>query len=73
VRIADDDDEFRAAAFAFLSDLRDRTGGFVTRQDLRGFTFEGRRMSLEQNMRGIRVVAGHPAALTILTTYRDRA
>jgi putative restriction endonuclease len=72
VRIVDDDDELRAAAFAFLSDLRDRTVGFVTRQDLRGFTFEGRRISLEQNMRGIRVIAGYPTALSILTTYRDR-
>jgi len=72
VRIADDDDELRAAAFAFLSDLRDRTGGFVTRRDLRDFTFRGRRISLEQHMRGIRVVEGFPAALTILTTYAER-
>jgi putative restriction endonuclease len=72
VRVADEDDELRAAAFAFLADLTSRTGGVVTREDLRRFSFKGRRTSLEQNMRGIRVVAGFPAALSILTTYRDR-
>jgi putative restriction endonuclease len=72
VRIADEDDELRAAAFAFLNDLTARTGGIVKRDDLRQFTFQGRRISLEQNMRGIRVVAGTPAAISILTTYRDR-
>ena len=72
VRIADEDDELRAGAFAFLDELTSRTGGFVTRQELRGFMFGGRRVSLEQNMRGIRVVAGFPAALSILTTYRER-
>lgn len=72
MRTADEDDELRAAAFAFLDDLTASTGGFVTRQDLRQFMFRSRRISLEQNMRGIRVVAGFPAALSILTTYRDR-
>jgi putative restriction endonuclease len=70
VRVADDDDALRAAAFAFLSELSARTGGVVSRADLRQFTFGGRRISLEQNMRGIRVVSGHAAALSILTTYR---
>ena len=72
VRIADEDDELRSAAFAFLDDLTPRTGGFVTRRDLRTFTFKGLRTSLEQNMRGIRVVSGFPDALSILTTYRER-
>lgn len=72
MRVADRDDELRAAAFAFLSDLTARTGGVVTRLDLRTFTFRGERISLEQNMRGIRVVSGYPAALSILTTYRER-
>jgi len=72
VRIVDEDDELRAAAFAFLTDLTSRTGGIVKRGDLRQFTFKGQRISLEQNMRGIRVVAGYLAALSILTTYRDR-
>src|SRR3972149_4317920 len=72
VRIVDEDDGLRAAAFAFLTNLTSRTGGIVQREDLRQFTFKGQRISLEQNMRGIRVVAGQPAALSILTTYRDR-
>jgi putative restriction endonuclease len=71
VRAADGDDELRAAAFAFLDELTSRTGGFVTRVQLRDFSFQGRRISLEQNMRGIRVISGFPAALSILTTYRE--
>jgi putative restriction endonuclease len=72
VRIADQDDELRAAAFAFLRELTTRAGGLVTRQDLRTFSFRGERVSLEQHMRGIRVVEGLPAALAILTTYAAR-
>lgn len=72
MRVADEDNELRAAAFAFLTDLCSRTGGLVRREDLRRFTFRGRTISLEQHMRGIRVVEGHPAALTILTTYAAR-
>jgi putative restriction endonuclease len=72
MRVADGDDELRAAAFAFLSELTAPTGGLVSRADLRTFTFNGERISLEQAMRGIRVVAGYPAALSILTTYRAR-
>ncbi len=72
VRIADEDDELRAAAFLFLSELTAHTGGLVTRTDLRTFVFRGQRISLEQNMRGIRVLKGHPAAISILTTYRER-
>lgn len=71
VRAADEDDELRAAAFAFLADLVARTGGLVRRQDLRTFSFEDRNISLEQNMRGIRFIRGQPA-LSILTTFRER-
>lgn len=71
VRAADEDDELRAAAFAFLTDLVARTGGLVRRRDLRTFSFEGRNLSLEQNMRGIRFIRGQPA-LSILTTFRER-
>ena len=60
------------AAFAFLTQLSARTGGIVKREDLRQFTFQGKRISLEQNMRGIRVVQGNPVAISILTTYRQR-
>lgn len=72
VRTVDEDDELRAAAFAFLRELTSRTGGFVTRKDLRSFSFRGQRISLEQHMRGIRVIEGFPAALTILTTFAAR-
>lgn len=72
VRSVDEDDELRAAALAFLTQLTARTGGIVRREDLRQFTFQGKRISLEQNMRGIRVVQGNPAAISILTTYRQR-
>jgi putative restriction endonuclease len=69
VQAPDDDDELRAAAFAFLRDLTDRSGGLVTRRDLREFVFKGEQISLEQHMRGIRHLAGYPAALSILTTF----
>ena len=72
MRSVDEDDELRAAAFAFLTQLTARTGGIVKREDLRQFTFQGKRISLEQNMRGIRVVQGNPVAISILTTYRQR-
>ena len=72
VRSVDEDDELRAAAFAFLTQLTARTGGIVKREDLRQFTFQGKRISLEQNMRGIRVIQGNPVAISILTTYRQR-
>ena len=72
MRSVDEDDELRAAAFAFLTQLTAKTGGIVKREDLRHFSFEGQRISLEQNMRGIRVLHGHAAALSILTTYRER-
>lgn len=71
VRAADEDDELRAAAFAFLTELVARTGGLVRRQDLRAFSFKGQSLSLEQNMRGIRFLRGQPA-LSILTTFRER-
>lgn len=72
MHIIDEDDELRAAAFAFLADLSGRTGGVVRREHLRQFVFRGQRISLEQNMRGIRVLQGNPAALSILTTFRER-
>ena len=72
MRIADEDDELRAAAFAFLRRLTNESGGVVSRQDLRRFVFKGRQTSLEQHMRGIRPLEGHPAALSILTTYSAR-
>lgn len=66
----DDQDAFlRAAAFAYLDELRSRSGGPVTRAQLEAFTFGDTRVPLVERQRGIRKVAGLEAALSILTTY----
>ncbi len=70
--LEDLDDRLRAAAFAYLDNLRQRQGDHASYKDLEAFEFEGRRISLIQRMRGIRVVSGFEAALSILTTYRAR-
>jgi putative restriction endonuclease len=54
---------------AYVRELDARNGGFVSQEELDRFEFEGQRISLLQYMRGIRVVAGLDAALTIRTTY----
>jgi putative restriction endonuclease len=51
-------------------DALKRKRDVVTQAELEAFEFQGRRLSLLQHMRGIRVVSGLPAALTIRTTYR---
>ena len=38
---AEFDDDLRAAAFAYLEELRRLTGGLVSRADLTGFAFKG--------------------------------
>jgi putative restriction endonuclease len=68
----DFDDRLRSAAFAYLDSLTTATGGVVSYKDLEAFEFDGRRIALIQRMRGIRKVAGHEAALSILTTYAAR-
>jgi putative restriction endonuclease len=68
----DVDDRIRAAGSAYLDELRRRWGEHLSYRLLESFEFEGRRISLIQRMRGIRVVSGMPAALSILTTYRAR-
>jgi putative restriction endonuclease len=68
----DVDDRIRAAAFAYLDGLRRQWGEHLSYRLLESFEFEGRRISLIQRMRGIRVISGMPAALSILTTYRAR-
>lgn len=67
--LEEEDDTLRASAFAYLDALT-RTKDVVTQAELVAFEFQGRRVSLLQHMRGIRVVSGLPAALTIRTTYR---
>lgn len=63
------DDRFRAAAFAYLRDVTDRSGGLVTRAELEAFVFDGQRVPLVERQRGIRKVAWLDAAVSILTTY----
>lgn len=65
----DYDDALRAAMFAYLRARATRNGGFVTSRELDAFEFEGKRLPLRQHMRGIRLVAGLEAALSILTTF----
>lgn len=57
---------------AFVSGLEAQGGGYVSARDLNTFEFEGKRTALLQHMKGIRVVAGSEAALTIRTTFRLR-
>jgi putative restriction endonuclease len=64
------DDRLRAAAIEYVRGAETRGGGLVSQEELDQFAFEGKRISLLQHMRGIRVVAGLEAALTIRTTYR---
>ena len=66
------DDRLRAAAFAYLNRLRARDGDRISYRDLEAFELEGQRVPLIQRMRGIRVVSGLEAALSILTTYAAR-
>lgn len=66
---ADLDARLRAAAFAYLDLLIKRSGGFVTRDQLEAFAFEGRRLPLIARQRGIWKPRELTGALSILTTY----
>lgn len=66
------DERLRATAFAYLDRLRARDGDRISYRDLEAFELEGQRVPLIQRMRGIRVVSGLEAALSILTTYAAR-
>lgn len=65
------DDLLRAAMFAYVDQLAPTENDVVTTAQLEAFAFEGARISLLQPMRGIRVISGLPAALTIRTTFRS--
>jgi putative restriction endonuclease len=69
---SDRDELIRSAMFAFLDRISDDRVRDVSTEQLNSFEFEGERLPLLQHMRGIRVVAGMPAALTIRTTYSAR-
>jgi putative restriction endonuclease len=72
VAIDDLDTRLRAATLAFVDELAARYGGRIPASELQSFEFEGRPVSLLQHMRGIRVVSGVEAALSIRTVYRAR-
>jgi putative restriction endonuclease len=71
--LGDRDERLRAAMLAYLDRVSDERIRDVTSDQLNAFEFEGERLALLQHMRGIRVVAGLPAALTIRTTYSASA
>ena len=58
--------------FAYLDRISNHGIQDVTTDELNAFEFDGNRISLLQHMRGIRVVSGLPAALSIRTTFASR-
>jgi putative restriction endonuclease len=70
--VGDFDDRLRAAMFAYLDRISSYGIRDVTTDELNAFEFEGNRVALLQHMRGIRVVSGLPAALSIRTTFASR-
>ena len=66
------DERLRTAMFTYLDRISDRRLRSVTTAELNAFEFDGNQLALLQHMRGIRVVAGLPAALSIRTTYAAR-
>jgi putative restriction endonuclease len=68
----DFDERLRAAMFVYLDRVSNHGIQDVTTDELNAFEFDGNRISLLQHMRGIRVVSGLPAALSIRTTFATR-
>jgi putative restriction endonuclease len=68
----DFDERLRGAMFAYLNRISDNGLKDVTTNELNAFEFEGDQVRLLQHMRGIRVIAGLPAALTIRTTFASQ-
>jgi len=68
----DFDERLRVAMFAYLDRISNLGIQDVSTDQLNAFEFDGNRISLLQHMRGIRVVSGLPAALSIRTTFAAR-
>jgi putative restriction endonuclease len=66
---AEAQERFRAAAFAYVERLAQRSGGLVRRAELELFGFEGRSVPLVSRQRGIWRPSGFHAAVSILTTF----
>jgi putative restriction endonuclease len=58
--------------FSYLDRISQRGMLNVGTDELTAFAFEGNRIALLQHMRGIRVISGLPAALSIRTTFASR-
>jgi putative restriction endonuclease len=69
VRSADYDTRFRQAAFAWLKARSPEDRPVVSRQELSDFAFEGERIALIDQNRGIRRPATLRGAISLLTTY----
>lgn len=69
------DTDFRSAALAYVQTLAEQSGGVVTRRQLEDFHFQGERITLIDQGRGVRNPAQLPATITILSTkgshYKD--
>jgi putative restriction endonuclease len=63
------DGELKGAAFAYLEDVRARSGGLVSRAELEAFEFGGRHVPLIARQRGIWKPTWLECALSIVTTY----
>jgi len=65
----DVDERFRAAAFAYLDRVVQRSDGLVTRSELESFAFDGRLVRLIAPRSGIWRPAGCPAAVSFFTRF----
>jgi putative restriction endonuclease len=70
--VADVDDAIRAEACAYVQAILERNGGFISRDELESFSYQGRPLSLIAYQRGIWKPRGFTAALTILTAFARR-
>jgi putative restriction endonuclease len=68
----DRDDRLRAIPREYVRGQASQNGGVITRRELETFVFEGTRFPLIEPQRGIRKAAGFDAAISFLTTYRER-
>ena len=67
--LLDSDDSLRERAIAYVNALAERAGGFVRRQELESFEFEGSRVRLIAPRQGIWKPSSMTAALSFVTTF----
>lgn len=66
-----DSDELRTAVFSYVDSLLEAGSPYVTRSQLRDFTFDGERVPLVDPSKGIRKPAGWSTVLSIMSTQRS--